>query len=151
LILTCGQIVLLVVNVICEDFAGLTVILHCSIQFWSRLRCCVAFYVSAQRTIFKCTKITLVQLLPPRALWLCCGPWGSGSALLEVDFSLGPVWGSHGGVRETLCWVLGHPVLSNKHMFHFAGVDHSSKAGNQPFPSLIIRDLTTIQVNLFSQ
>jgi hypothetical protein len=25
LILTCGQIVLLVVNVICEDFAGLTV------------------------------------------------------------------------------------------------------------------------------
>jgi hypothetical protein len=30
---TCGQVVLLVVNVICEDFAGLTVIFHCSIQF----------------------------------------------------------------------------------------------------------------------
>jgi hypothetical protein len=44
LILTCGQIVLLVVNVICVDFAGLTVIFHCSIQFWSRLRCCCNYW-----------------------------------------------------------------------------------------------------------
>jgi hypothetical protein len=33
LILTCGQIVLLVVNVIYEDFAGLTVIFHCPSNF----------------------------------------------------------------------------------------------------------------------
>jgi hypothetical protein len=39
-VLTCGQIPLLVVIVICADLAGLTVIFHCSIQFCSRLRCC---------------------------------------------------------------------------------------------------------------
>jgi hypothetical protein len=51
LILTCGQIVLLVVNVICEDFAGLIVIFHCSIQFWSRLRCCCNFWEAVYEII----------------------------------------------------------------------------------------------------
>jgi hypothetical protein len=40
LLLTCGQIALLVANVICADLAGLNVILNRSIQFCSRLRCC---------------------------------------------------------------------------------------------------------------
>jgi hypothetical protein len=40
LMLTCGQMAFLVVNVMCADFAGLTVIFHCSIQFCSRLSCC---------------------------------------------------------------------------------------------------------------
>jgi hypothetical protein len=44
LILTCGQIVRLVVNVLCVDFAGLTVIFHCSVQFGSKLRCCCNFW-----------------------------------------------------------------------------------------------------------
>jgi hypothetical protein len=41
--LTCGQSALLVVNVICVDFVGLTVVFHSSIQVCSRSRCCCNF------------------------------------------------------------------------------------------------------------
>jgi hypothetical protein len=43
LMLTCGQSALLAVYFICVDFAGLTVIFHCSIQVCSRLRFCCNF------------------------------------------------------------------------------------------------------------
>ena len=64
---TVGQMPRRVVNVTCADWVGFALILHCSSQFWCRLRWCWSFQMHVRGQ----DRMTVLQCHPRMSPWAC--------------------------------------------------------------------------------